>query len=383
MLSLLLAIIYIAFISLGLPDSLLGAAWPTLHDELSVPLSYAGVITMIISGGTILSSLLSDRLTRKLGTGLVTASSVLLTAAALLGFSLSDRFSLLCLWAIPYGLGAGAVDAALNNYVAVHYAARHMSWLHCMWGVGATISPYIMSAALSGGKGWQSGYGTVAILQLVLTAFLFLSLPLWKRQASADAQPQKAAARKNVFAIRGVPAILVCFFGYCALESTAGLWASSYLVTARGIDENTAARFASLFYIGITLGRLLCGFVADRLGDRALIRIGIAVIFVGLLCVGLPFDADALALAGLIVIGFGCAPIYPSIIHSTPQRFGEENSQAIVGIQMASAYVGSTFMPPLFGALTETLPIGIYPLYLTVFALLMAILSERLNRIVL
>ena len=327
MLSLLLAIIYIAFISLGLPDSLLGSAWPTLHAELGVPLSFAGVITMIISGGTIVSSLLSDKLTRKFGTGVVTAASVLLTAVALFGFSISSEVWMLCLWAIPYGLGAGAIDAALNNYVAIHYAARHMSWLHCMWGVGTTISPYIMSAALSGGHGWQSGYRAVSVIQFVLTAFLFFSLPLWKKQQTAETSDAKEKPRaKNVLAIRGVVAVLICFFGYCALESTAGLWASSYLVLARGIDETTAARFASLFYIGITLGRFLCGFVADR--------------------------------------------------------FGEENSQAIVGIQMASAYVGSTFMPPLFGALTEVLPIGIYPLYLAVFAILMIAMSERLNRFV-
>ena len=383
MLSLLLAIIYIAFISLGLPDSLLGSAWPTLHAELGVPLSFAGVITMIISGGTIVSSLLSDKLTRKFGTGVVTAASVLLTAVALFGFSISSEVWMLCLWAIPYGLGAGAIDAALNNYVAIHYAARHMSWLHCMWGVGTTISPYIMSAALSGGHGWQSGYRAVSVIQFVLTAFLFFSLPLWKKQQTAETSDAKEKPRaKNVLAIRGVVAVLICFFGYCALESTAGLWASSYLVLARGIDETTAARFASLFYIGITLGRFLCGFVADRFGDRTLIRVGLAVILVGILCVGLPLGSSALALAGLIVIGLGCAPIYPSIIHSTPHNFGEENSQAIVGIQMASAYVGSTFMPPLFGALTEVLPIGIYPLYLAVFAILMIAMSERLNRFV-
>ena len=382
MVSLLLAIIYIAFISLGLPDSLLGAAWPTLHGELGVPLSFAGLITMIISGGTIVSSLLSDKLTRKFGTGLVTACSVLLTAAALFGFSVSNTLWMLCLWAIPYGLGAGAIDAGLNKYVAIHYAPRHRSWLHCMWGVGTTISPYIMSAALGGGHGWQSGYRTVSILQFVLTAFLFFSLPLWKKQAAQCSDTAKAPRAKNVFAIRGVTAVLICFFGYCALESTAGLWASSYLVAARGIDETTAARFASLFYIGITLGRFFCGFVADRIGDRTLIRVGLAVILVGILCVGLPLGSDALALGGLIVVGLGCAPIYPSVIHSTPRNFGAENSQSIVGIQMASAYVGSTFMPPLFGALTEILPISIYPLYLAAFAVLMIVMSEKLNRLV-
>lgn len=382
MLSLLLAIIYVAFISLGLPDSLLGSAWPILHAELGVPLSAAGIVTMIISGGTILSSLLSDKMTHRFGAGTVTAVSVGLTAAALFGFSISGEFWMLCLWAIPYGLGAGAIDAALNNYVAIHYAARHMSWLHAMWGVGVTISPYIMSACLVGGYGWQSGYRTVSIIQIVLTAFLFFSLPLWKKGQGTAAEAEAKPRAKNVFRIKGVSAVLICFFGYCALESTAGLWASSYLVLARGIDETTAARFAALFYMGITIGRFLSGFVADRFGDRTLIRIGLAVISVGILCVGLPLGIDQVALAGLVIIGLGCAPIYPSIIHSTPHNFGEENSQAIVGIQMASAYVGSTFMPPLFGALTELVPIGIYPLYLAVFALLMIVMSERLNRLV-
>ncbi|MBQ8836924.1 MAG: MFS transporter [Clostridia bacterium] len=382
MFSLLLAIIYMAFISLGLPDSLLGSAWPILYTELSVPMSFAGIVTMIISGCTIVSSLASDKVTRRFGTGTVTAVSVLMTTAALLGFSVSDKFWMLCVFAVPYGLGAGAIDAALNNYVAVHYSARHMSWLHAMWGVGVTISPYIMSACLTGGHGWQSGYRTVSVIQAVLTLCLFLSLPLWKKRQSTSAETEKKPREKNVFKIKGVTAVLICFFGYCALESTAGFWASSYLVVARGIDENTAARFAALFYLGITVGRFLCGFVADKLGDRMLIRIGLAVISVGIVCVGLPLGIDAVALAGLVVIGFGCAPIYPSIIHSTPHNFGEENSQKIVGIQMASAYVGSTVMPPLFGAICELLPMSVYPAYLAIFAVLMIVMSEKLNRLV-
>lgn len=382
MVSLLLAIIYIAFISLGLPDSLLGSAWPILHAELSVPLSYAGIVTMIISGGTILSSLLSDGLTRRFGTGKVTAVSVAMTAAALFGFSVSGEFWMLCLWAIPYGLGAGAIDAALNNYVAIHYAARHMSWLHAMWGVGVTVSPYIMSASLVGGYGWQSGYRTVSILQIVLALFLFLSLPLWKKGQGTEKAAESKPRAKNVFRIRGVIPVLICFFGYCALESTAGLWASSYLVLAHGIPETTAARFAALFYMGITLGRFLSGFVADKFGDRTLIRIGLLIISVGILAVALPLGVEMLVLGGLVTVGFGCAPIYPAVIHSTPHNFGEENSQRIVGVQMAAAYIGSTLMPPLFGTLTEWLPIGIYPLYLAAFALLMIVMSERLNRLV-
>lgn len=379
----LLTIIYVAFISLGLPDSLIGSAWPVMHGELGVPISYAGIITMIISGGTIVSSLLSDRLTRRLGTGLVTAASVLLTAAALFGFSVSHSFFLLCLWAIPYGLGAGAVDAALNNYVALHYASRHMSWLHCFWGVGAAASPYIMSYCLTGGLGWNNGYRAVAIVQAVLTAALFLSLPLWKRNPAVKTQAAaapKALSLPQALRIRGVPLVLVTFFAYCALEQTAGLWASSYLVQFRGINVETAARFASLFYLGITFGRFLCGFVADRIGDKRLIRVGIITMIAGVLLIALPVSQNAFALAGLLIVGLGCAPVYPCVIHSTPSNFGKDHSQAIIGIQMASAYVGTTLMPPLFGWAAEQLHIGLYPAFLLLFALLMLWMSERLNR---
>lgn len=384
MYSLLLVIIYIAFISLGLPDSLIGSAWPVMHAELGVPVSFAGIVTMIIAGGTIVSSLLSDRLTRKFGAGLVTAVSVLLTAAALFGFSISRSFLLLCLWAIPYGLGAGAVDAALNNYVALHYASRHMSWLHCFWGVGASISPYIMSFCLTGGYGWTSGYRTVSILQMVLTAVLFISLPLWKRRGSgseADGEEPRALSLRQAVRIPGVPLILVTFFAYCGMEQTAGLWASSYMVQFRGTEPEVAARFSSLFFLGITFGRFLCGFVADKLGDKRLIRIGIVTAIAGGVLIALPLGTDWPALAGLVVTGLGCAPIYPAIIHATPANFGRENTQSVIGIQMASAYIGSTFMPPLFGLIAAHIHIGLYPIYLLLFAVLMLATSERLNRL--
>lgn len=389
MYSLLLVIIYIAFISLGLPDSLIGSAWPVMHQDLQVPVSYMGIITMLISGNTILSSLLSDRLTRRFGTGLVTAVSVFLTAAALFGFSVSGSFLLLCLWAIPYGLGAGAVDASLNNYVALHYASRHMSWLHCFWGVGCSVSPYIMSYALTGHSGWGPGFRIVSILQIVLTAVLFFSLPLWKKAAGlaprtvgtdAAAPSGKALTIRQVLRLKGVPFVLITFWSYCALESTTGIWASSYLVQHRGIDAETAAMFASLFYLGITFGRFLCGFVADKLGDRLLIRIGTLTALTGAVLILFPLSADFPALAGLIIVGLGCAPIYPSIIHSTPDNFGRENSQAVIGIQMASAYLGSTFMPPVFGLLAAHVSIGLYPAYLLLFGALMLFMSERLRR---
>lgn len=404
MYSLLLVIIYIAFISLGLPDSLIGSAWPVMHLDLQVPVSSMGILTMLISGGTILSSLLSDRLTRRFGTGPVTAVSVFLTAAALFGFSTTGSFWLLCLWAIPYGLGAGAVDASLNNYVALHYASRHMSWLHCFWGVGCSVSPYIMSFALTGYASWSLGFRIVSVLQIILSAALFLSLPLWKKAADSERQkslrdkkgisPEKKASAatgeaapsskalplRKVLQIRGVPLVLITFISYCALESTAGIWASSYLVQYRGIHPETAARFASLFYLGITFGRFLCGFVADKLGDRMLIRIGSLTALTGTLLILLPLPFELPALAGLIVIGLGCAPVYPSIIHSTPDHFGRENSQAVIGVQMASAYLGSTFMPPLFGLLAAHVSIGLYPLYLLFFDGLMFFMSERLRK---
>lgn len=418
MYSLLLVIIYIAFISLGLPDSLIGSAWPVMHRELEVPVSYMGILTMLISGGTILSSLLADRLTRKFGTGLVTAVSVFLTAAALFGFSVSDSFLLLCAWAVPYGLGAGAVDASLNNYVALHYASRHMSWLHCFWGVGCSVSPYIMGYALTGRSDWSLGFRIVSVLQIILTVILFLSLPLWKKAAAAKetanippdntetlhgdhAAPDTSQASLNtgsstdsgsetsagrplsigrMLRMKGVPLVLATFWSYCALESTAGAWASSYLVQYRRIDAETAAMFASLFYLGITFGRFLSGFVADRLGDRRLIRIGTLTAIAGAALVLLPLPVHFPALAGLVIIGLGCAPVYPSIIHSTPDNFGAENSQAIIGVQMASAYLGSTFMPPLFGLLATHVSIGLYPAYLLLFGGLMLFMSERLRR---
>jgi len=381
MFSLLLAIIYISFISLGLPDSLLGSAWPVMRLDFGAPLSYAGIVTMIIAGGTIISSLLSDRLNKKLGTGLVTSISVSLTAIALLGFSFSDRFFALCLFAIPYGLGAGAVDAALNNYVALHYSSRHMSWLHCFWGVGASISPYIMSAALALTHEWQNGYRYVSIIQIVLSLFLFLSLPVWKKENKVEASEKRPPLPLGkVLKIRNVVYVLFAFFAYCALESTCGLWASSYLVESRNVGKETAAMFGSLFYLGITVGRFISGFVADRVGDKKMIRIGTYVVIVGIVMVLIPLPTNIPALAGLVIIGLGCAPIYPSIIHSTPKNFGKENSQAIVGVQMASAYLGSTFIPPIFGLIANNINIGWYPVFLGLFALLLWGMTEVLNK---
>lgn len=407
MYSLLLAIIYIAFVSLGLPDSLVGAGWPVMHQDLGVPLAYAGIVTMIIASGTIVSSLASERVTRRFGAGVVTAVSVGLTAAALVGFSVSGSFWVLCLWAVPYGLGAGAVDAALNSYVALHYAARHMNWLHSFWGLGASISPFIMSYALTSGQGWSSAYRIVGLTQVVLTFVLVMSLPVWGKvarvappghgvvvgdeQATGDEQGVGAEPSgrrsthvplKDALRIPGVVLILVAFFAYCALESTAILWAATYLVTDRGVDAATAAAFASLFLIGITGGRFLAGFFADRVGDRQLIRGGFVTVGLGVVLLALPLETDAPALVGLVAVGLGCAPIYPAIIHSTPVNFGRRSSQAIIGIQMAAAYTGSTLAPPAFGLVSTGVGMWTFPLFLAVLAALGLLMSERLNRLV-
>ena len=384
MISLLLALIYISFISLGLPDALLGAAWPIMHPELGVPVSYAGFISLTVSAGTVISSLLSDRLTLKLGAGKVTAFSVGMTALALFGFSRSSCFWHLILWAIPYGLGAGSVDASLNNYVAVHYASRHMSWLHCMWGVGASVGPYVMGQALTGGLSWNSGYCYISIFQVCLTAVLLLSLPLWKNR-NQETGGEKAAPRpplgfRKILAIPGAKEIFIAFFCYCAAEQTAILWGSTYLVRHWGMEEERAAGFGSLFLVGITIGRFLNGFLTYKLADRTLIRLGQGIMLAGVLVMWLPIGSWT-ALAGLLLIGLGCAPIYPCVIHSTPEHFGEENSQAIIGVQMASAYVGVCLMPPVFGLIANHISVSTLPLYVGGITALMIIMCERLNRL--
>ena len=381
MVHLLLAIIYIAFISLGLPDSLLGAAWPVMHEDLGAPLSYAGIISMIIAFGTVVSSLQSDRLTLWLGTGKVTAISVAMTATALFGFSASSEFWMLCLWAIPYGLGAGGVDAALNNYVALHCRSWHMSWLHCMWGVGAATGPYIMGMALEMGKGWPAGYHIIAVMQVVLTIILFASLPLWKErkdEVQADSgHKRKPLSLREIFQIPGAREILVAFFCYSAVEQTCGLWASSFLNLSKGISAEQAASFGAMFFIGITVGRAINGFLAMRMHDESMIRMGQVLILLGIVTVMLP-ASETFALAGLILIGLGCAPIYPCIIHSTPAHFGRDKSQAIIGVQKAAAYIGTMLMPPLFGILANHLSTSLLPIYLLALLALMAFMHERL-----
>ena len=373
---LLLALIYIAFISLGLPDSLLGSGWPVIHNDLNVPISFMGVVSMVISGGTIVSSLFSDKLTRKLGARIVTVSSVFLTAVALFGFSFSDRFWMLIVFAVPYGLGAGAIDAALNNYVALHYASKHMSWLHCFWGVGTIVSPFVMSYALTNST-WNQGYRIVGFIQLGIALLLLATLPVWKvHQNTNGHQETKSLGLTGALKIKGVPFLLIGFFAYCAAEATAMSWASTYFVEVKGINTERAAEFASLFYIGITVGRFISGFVTDKLGDRKMIVIGTCILSCGVISLLIPTSYEIVSLIGFVVIGLGCAPIYPCIIHSTPENFGAENSGAIIGIQMASAYVGSTLIPPLFGLLGNLIGFKILPVYLLVFIILMITMTE-------
>lgn len=381
MFSLLLVIIYIAFISLGLPDSLLGSAWPVMRIELGAELSLQGVISMIISASTIVSSLMSNMLNRRLGTGKVVSLSVLLTAVSLFGFSRANSVLMMYIIAIPYGLGAGAIDAALNNYVAVHYSARHMSWLHCCWGVGAAISPYIMSTCIAWNLGWRQGYLTVSIVQIIITVLMFATLPLWKRgeNEASEQQSAKPMGILDVFKIKGVIYILIAFFCYCSFEWTTGLWTASYFKEYKGMTPEDAASYASLFYLGLTFGRFLNGFIANKLGDKLIIRYGLIITAVGIVMLLMPFGGMVFSVAGLLVIGMGCAPIYPSIIHSTPVYFGKENSQAIVGIQMACAYVGSTFMPYVFGVIAQNISIGLYPLFLLIFVAATVLMTEVLN----
>lgn len=380
MFSLLLALIYVSFISLGLPDSLLGSAWPQMQESLGVSLSLGGVISFLITASTILSSLVSHQVIQRFGTGAVTMCSVALTALALLGFSLSNSFFALCLWAIPYGLGAGSVDAALNNFVALHCKAKHMSWLHCFWGIGATGGPYIMGLCMSRGMGWQAGYRTISFLQMALTLILLLSLPLWKKQelplsGGETVRPQTPQWGK-LLKRPGVKAALTAFFFYSALELTTGLWGSSYMVAVRGISPETAAKWISLFYLGITAGRFFSGFLTLRFSDDAMVRLGEVTAIVGILLMLLPLHNLFLCL-GLILTGLGCAPIYPSLLHATPQRFGKSLSQSLMGTQMAISYLGSTTMPPVSGFLSEKISMGLYPVLLLVFALMLTILTEK------
>ena len=338
---------------------------------------------MLIAGGTITTSIQSDRLIKKWGTGKVTAISVCMTAVALLGFSISNSFLLICIWAIPYGLGAGSVDAALNNFVALHYKAKHMSWLHCFWGIGATLGPYIMGFYLTRGMSWNAGYRSVFVIQIVLAAILIFSLPVWKKSSTDTEEKQKfqkSLSMMELIKMPGAKSAVIAFFAYCSLETTTGLWGSSYMVMERGITADVAAKWISLFYLGITAGRFLGGFITTKLSDKNMVRLGQVVAVVGILLLFLSAGDEVLC-TSFVLIGMGCAPIFPSLLHETPDNFGKDISQAIMGMQMACAYVGSTFVPPLVGLAVEHISMKMYPFFLLAIMLLMMGMVESLNKI--
>lgn len=383
MLTLLLIIIYISFISLGLPDAILGSAWPMIHQDLNVPISYAGLVTMIISCGTIISSFFSEKFIRKFGTGKVTTFSVFLTAIGLLGIYFSPSFIWICLLGIPLGLGAGAVDSALNNFVALHYEAKHMNWLHCFWGIGATTGPFLMSIYLLKENGWRLGYATIGVLQAALVICLFISLPLWKRfdiNNNEEVSNNNGVKISTLLKLPGAKSALISFFCYCAVELTTGLWVSSYLVISNGLSAKIAAKWVSLYYLGITIGRFLAGFISIKLNNKQMIKIGQVTCIIGGILLSITYSSN-IQLIGLILIGLGCAPIYPAMLHETPNRFGKELSQGIMGIQMSTAYVGSTFMPPLFGLLSQVVGFKVLPYFLLILMIIMLIFTEKVNKV--
>ena len=368
--SLLLAVIYLAFVSLGLPDSLLGSGWPVMQKDFGVPSSCAGYVSMAISFMTIISALISPTLIRKLRTHHIITCSTLLTVIGLIGFSMSKSYAMLFLFVVPYGLGAGSVDSALNNYVAKHYSSSVMNFLHCFYGVGAMISPYIMALALAKAH-WNEGYRWTAYIQTGIFLICLLSAPLWKRNTEAGEESEEnAAGIREALKIKGVIPTLTAFFAYCSGEATCFLWTSSYFIGTKTISAQTAAAFGSLIFGGLMFGRLISAFVSNKLGDRMLIRIGIAVEAAGILLIFLPIESYIPAAAGFVITGIGMGPVYPAIQHMAPENFGQRNSAAVIGLQMASAYIGSTFMPMVFGHIQQAVGIGIMPVYLTVFAVL-------------
>lgn len=406
MITLLLLVIYAAFISLGLPDALLGVAWPVMQDDYGVPISFAGLVSMVISVNTIISSVLSGRVLKRFGTGRVTFVSVLMTATALLGISFAPSFIWLVFLAIPLGLGAGSVDAGLNDYVAKNYEARHMNWLHCFWGIGAMSGPIIISQLVSQGESWRNGYLIVAILQFTLVAVLFMTLPVWdriaglKRKPASDlnvtpsgvapaqtqqASPSLARVARSIFSplqIEGVKPVLIVFLFYCGVEWTMGLWGSSFLIRVKGIEVATAASWVSLYYGSITFGRFISGFVTLHMSNKMLIRTGEITILIGGLFLLLPLP-DIFSLLSFVLIGLGCAPIFPSMLHETPARFGDEDAQNIMGFQMAVAYMGTSLLPPLFGAIASATTFTIFPFFILAYITLMLVNSEQTNRFML
>ena len=378
--SILLIIIYLTFISLGLPDAILGSAWPIIHDELNVSITYAGIVTIITTAGTIISSLFSEKIVRRFSTGKVTTFSVFLTSVGLLGIYFSPNFLWICLLSIPLGLGGGAVDSVLNNFVAINYKASHMNWLHCFWGIGATLGPFIMSLFLFKENGWRIGYATIGVIQAALVICLVISLPLWRKfEKKQTIEKEHTEIKLNkILKINGMKPALISFFCYCSLELTAGLWASSYLTITKGISVDIAAKWVSFYYLGITVGRFISGFVTMKLSNKQMIRSGQIICICGIFLLILS-TPNIFKLFGLILIGLGCAPIYPAMLHDTPNRFGKDLSQGVMGIQMATAYMGSAVIPPLFGVLSKILGLSILPYFLLLLIVLMIGSSEMVN----
>lgn len=374
---LLLALIYLLFISLGLPDALLGASWPLMYKQFDVPLSYGGVVSFIIAAGTILSSLFSDFLIRKFKTKWVCSFSVFFIIIGLFGFSIASKFWMIIVFSIPLGLGAGAIDAALNNYVAIHYETRHMSWLHSMWGIGASVGPYIMGLALTQTNDFRNGYQIIGIIQVVILAISLIGMPLWGKSFKDETtqEEQVKLSITKVLKIKGVIVLMITFFAYISLEQTTMLWASSYLIINNGISEEIGASLASLFVIGITIGRVINGFISYKLNDTKIIRISICVILVGIILLFIP-NVNATTYIGLGLVGLGCAPIYPCIMHTIPIRFGTNNSQSIIGLQMAFAYVGICSVPALFGLIANNISMSLFAPFLLLALIFLFIFHE-------
>lgn len=374
MATLLLVVIYIAYIGLGVPDSLFGTAWPAIYVELGIPLSSANAVTLLISGGTVISSLLSAKLINRFGTGIVTAVSTSLTAVALLGFSFSGSIWALCLCAIPLGLGAGAIDAAQNNYVAIHYNARHMSFLHCFYGVGVAFSPYLMSLGIKSGN-WRSGYFWAFLIQATISIITIVAIPLWKK-AHPDVQtdePEKKLKTLSLLQMAKMPAIRATWLAFitsCAIESTCTQWGSTFFVSAKGVSADVSAKIVILYFAGLALGRFVSGLLAKKLTSWKLIYIGCGILFCALILLAIPVDNVVVACVGLFFTGFGIGPVYPNLTYLTPINFDKEQSQAVIGSQMALAYVGIMLAPILFGFLAQAITVALFPYYIGILFVL-------------
>ena len=382
--TILLIVIYIAFIGLGIPDSLFGTAWPAIYADFRLPISYASFVTVIISGGTIISSLLSARVIKRLGTSKVCFISTAMTAAALIGFSCSKSLWPMCLLAVPLGLGAGSIDTALNNYVSLHYSAMHMSFLHCFYGVGVTVSPLVLSLVISGEQGWRGGYRIAFLIQLCITMILLLALPLWKKVHKPVNDAQEPAIKvlplKETLRIPGVKLMCLLFICSCAIELTCGGWGSTYLVEYKHMAAEKAAGIVMFYYMGMTIGRFLSGVLAARLNSWQIIRLGQYVLGAAILILLLPVPPVAAALA-LFMVGLGNGPMFPNFNYLTPQNFGADISQSVMGTQMASSYVGIMLAPAVCGLIGQRMGMVIFPPYLLMFFLVMIAATRKVKRV--